>query len=322
VTRLWAGDETFDVEYTLGPIPHRDGGKDVVARYETDLATGGVFFTDANGRDSNRRVYNERPSFNLTVEEAVSGNYYPVSGFAYLADAATGATLSVAPDRAQGGASLADGALELMLHRRLQKDDALGAGEALNEPGLSANGTGLVIRTTQRLLVGASPAAAAVARRAALGDSLCRPQLPCAPIASPAAWRAAARATNFSGLRAPLPGSLHLLTAHAWGPAQLLLRVAHSFEAGEGGAASGDAQVGLGALFSDASGVALGACVERTVGGAQDLAAVRPATYAVSGGGPSATLPILPPPPAGAQQTVTLSALEIRTFLCDASFRE
>ena len=114
---------------------------------------------------------------------------------------------------------------------------------------------------------------------------------------------------------------MHLLTAHAWGPSQLLLRLAHSYEAGEGGAASADAAVSLGALFSDASGVVVGTCAERTVAGGQNLASVPATTYTVSGGGPTATLPILPAPPAGAQQTITLSALAIRTFLCDASFR-
>ncbi len=244
-----------------------------------------------------------------------------MSGFIYTTDVTTGVTLSLLPDRAEGGASLADGALELMLHRRLLKDDALGAGEALNETGLNASGAGLVIRTTQRLLVGAAPADAALARRAALDDSLWRPLLRFAPAgASPSAWLAA-HAANFSGLAAPLPPNVHLLTAHAWGPSQLLLRVAHAFEAGEGGAASADATVSLGALFSDASGVKVGACAERTVAGAQNLADVTRVTYAVSEGGPTATLPVLPDPPAGAQQTITLSALSIRTFLCEASFR-
>jgi Glycosyl hydrolases family 38 C-terminal domain. len=39
------------------------------------------------------------------------------------------------PDRAQGGASLAEGQIELMVHRRITRDDARGVGEALNEVG-------------------------------------------------------------------------------------------------------------------------------------------------------------------------------------------
>lgn len=41
--------------------------------------------------------------------------------------------LSVLTDRAQGCASLTDGELELMVHRRLLTEDQRGVGEALNE---------------------------------------------------------------------------------------------------------------------------------------------------------------------------------------------
>ncbi|GKB52521.1 alpha-mannosidase-like protein [Tanacetum coccineum] len=41
--------------------------------------------------------------------------------------------LSVLVDRAVGGSSLADGQIELMLHRRLLFDDAKGVGEVINE---------------------------------------------------------------------------------------------------------------------------------------------------------------------------------------------
>ena len=46
-------------------------------------------------------------------------------------------------DRSQGGASIQDGELEVMVHRRLLFDDAFGVGEPLNE---SAYGQGLVVR--------------------------------------------------------------------------------------------------------------------------------------------------------------------------------
>ncbi|PIA48794.1 hypothetical protein AQUCO_01300017v1 [Aquilegia coerulea] len=41
--------------------------------------------------------------------------------------------LSVLVDRSVGGSSLADGQMELMLHRRLLFDDSKGVAEALNE---------------------------------------------------------------------------------------------------------------------------------------------------------------------------------------------
>jgi lysosomal alpha-mannosidase len=59
--------------------------------------------------------------------------------------------LAVLPDRAQGGSSLRDGELELMVHRRLLKDDAFGVAEALNE---TAFGEGLVARGRHIVVLG------------------------------------------------------------------------------------------------------------------------------------------------------------------------
>ena len=52
-------------------------------------------------------------------------------------------SLSVLPDRSEGGSSLSDGQLELMLHRRCLRDDVFSVGEALDE---EAFGQGLVVR--------------------------------------------------------------------------------------------------------------------------------------------------------------------------------
>ena len=47
---------------------------------------------------------------------------------------------SVIPDRAQGGASISQGEVELMIHRRLVNDDARGVDEALNEKDWDGKG--------------------------------------------------------------------------------------------------------------------------------------------------------------------------------------
>jgi hypothetical protein len=54
-----------------------------------------------------------------------------VNAIAYLRDSSS--QFTVLTDRSQGGASLANGALEIMVHRRILKDDARGVGEPLNE---------------------------------------------------------------------------------------------------------------------------------------------------------------------------------------------
>ena len=49
---------------------------------------------------------------------------------------------TILTDRSQGGSSMQDGDMEIMIHRRLLYDDAFGVGEPLNE---SAFGQGTVM---------------------------------------------------------------------------------------------------------------------------------------------------------------------------------
>ena len=56
----------------------------------------------------------------------------------------TNVQLTVLTDRSQGGASINDGQIELMVHRRTLNDDNLGVGEPLNETGI--DGKGLRVR--------------------------------------------------------------------------------------------------------------------------------------------------------------------------------
>uniref|UniRef100_A0AAV1T5E0 Glycosyl hydrolase family 38 C-terminal domain-containing protein n=1 Tax=Peronospora matthiolae TaxID=2874970 RepID=A0AAV1T5E0_9STRA len=81
-----------------------------------------------------KRVRNHRDTWNLTLHddrEAVSANYFPMTTGAYIKDDKR--QLNVVTDRAQGVASLVDGQVEVMVHRRLLADDNKGAGEHLNE---------------------------------------------------------------------------------------------------------------------------------------------------------------------------------------------
>lgn len=81
----------------------------------------------------------------------MSGNYYPITSKISLKDEERRLKLSLLTDRAQGGTSMKDGEIEMMVHRRLLKDDAFGVGEALNE---SAYGEGLVVRGSHYIIGG------------------------------------------------------------------------------------------------------------------------------------------------------------------------
>ena len=96
----------------------------------------------------------------------------------------SGNVLSIITDRCQGGSSLSDGSLELMVQRRLLRDDNRGVGEPLNEPGLDASGDGLVVRGVHRVSISSS-ANAGRARRSAVASSLHAPLWFAAPLTTP-----------------------------------------------------------------------------------------------------------------------------------------
>ena len=308
--RLWRGATSAELEWTVGAIPFADGlGKEVIVRYSSGLASQGVFFTDSNGRDSLRRVRGERPSWNFTTLEPVAGNYYPVNTFIHLSDESTNTSLCIVTDRSNGGSSLQDGSLELMVHRRLQSDDNRGVGEPLNETGV--NGLGLIARGTHALMLSAA-VDAGTARRTALGNALFPPVHAFAPAGTSGAAWLAAHGAAFSGLTSALPPNVHLLTLHAHSPSLFLVRLSHSYALGEDTALSTDATVSLGALFSPAL-VTVTAVVEMTLTANQPLANAQRVTYNVDDGS-SITLPIIPPAPTAPAWAVTIEPLDIRTF--------
>jgi len=143
--KLFGGQRFAEFQWTVGPIPIDDNmGKEVISRFDTSLSNNKVFYTDANGREVLRRQVNHRDTWNFNNSEPVAGNYYPVNSRIYIQDDAKQAQFTVLTDRSQGGAGLSDGSVELMVHRRLLYDDALGVGEPLNETGMDHRG--LIVR--------------------------------------------------------------------------------------------------------------------------------------------------------------------------------
>lgn len=97
-------------------------GVEVISRYTTPLKSDSTFYTDSNGRELLKRVRNFRPTFKINVTEPVAGNYYPVTSKILIRDANDDMELAVLTDRAQGGTSLKDGEIELMVSRELLCD--------------------------------------------------------------------------------------------------------------------------------------------------------------------------------------------------------
>ena len=246
VVRLYTGQRHAEFEYTVGPIPIDDGlGKEVIARFDTNIESDGLYYTDANGREMQKRKRNYRQTWTLNNTEPVAGNYYPVNSRIYVKDAKK--QLTVLTDRSLGGASLKSGSMELMVHRRLLVDDHRGVGEPLNETGVS--GKGLIVRG--KLCVTLAPPKSSAALHRELGEKLLlEPLLAFAPNDLPfKKWTSEYNSVR-AGLTRELPRNVHLLTLETFGN-QLLIRVEHQFENGEDEKLSQPVNISLVKLFTD-----------------------------------------------------------------------
>uniref|UniRef100_A0AAY4EZV2 Lysosomal alpha-mannosidase n=1 Tax=Denticeps clupeoides TaxID=299321 RepID=A0AAY4EZV2_9TELE len=222
VVRLYKDSRQLELEWTVGPVPVGDGlGKEVITRFDTNIRTSGLFYTDSNGREVLERRRDYRPTWDLKQTEPIAGNYYPINSRAYIKDKDN--QLTVVTDRSQGGSSIADGSLEIMLHRRLLYDDVRGVGEPLSEPGEDGQG-GLVARGT--LLLALTPPEKAADLHRPLAQSVVLQPL---NVVS----RSYSFQMAFSGLHAALPPAVHLLTLSQWDRESVLIRLEHQYQAKE-----------------------------------------------------------------------------------------
>ena len=209
----------------------------------------------------------------------MSCNYYPVTTAAYIKDSAS--QLTVLTDRAQGAASLTDGELEFMLHRRILADDGRGVAEPLNEtdagmsgyPDWKREGDGIVVIGRHRVLLG-EPGDAARDWKPAMqsmfstltplfgsprrrhesedgNDGVDSQNASSASISGPEVMDDGNTALPSMLLSAELPPSLDVMTLQAISPGQVLLRIQHMFEEGEVGGGLGDCvDLDVGAHFA------------------------------------------------------------------------
>jgi hypothetical protein len=278
ITRILHGQPFVEVEYILGPIPIDDGrGKEIVTRFSSSIQSDAIFYTDSNAREFLRRRRNHRPSWALSVYEPVAGNFYPVNAAIYIED--NNAALSLLVDRSQGGTSLRDGSIELMVQRRLLADDGRGVDEPLNETSggmmpyppfgnRSRIGEGVIVRGIHRIMVGKGP----------VGASLCRSAMDevfAAPLvlvgSSPVDKLVSFRHSSFSAIQKALPSNVMLLTfsklSHRDRPT-FLVRLAHQYGVDEDEMYSEPVEVDLASLFSQHKVVHV---VEKTLSGNQNL---------------------------------------------------
>ncbi|KAF2883456.1 hypothetical protein ILUMI_22698 [Ignelater luminosus] len=234
IIRIYKEENYIEFDWLVGPIEYRDKlGVEVVSRFITDLNSDNTFYTDTNGRGLIKRVRDYRPTFNYTNEEPVSGNYYPITSRIVLKDKERNLELAVLNDRAQGGSSLHNGELELMVHRRLINDDKFGVAEVLDEKEF---GRGVTVRGQHQLVLGTSGKNAAAQQHDIAQRKLLAP------------WVFVGAASSqdhslenfekyfkfeFAGLTRSLPENVQILTLETWEDNSLLLRLEHLFESNE-----------------------------------------------------------------------------------------
>ena len=143
--------------------------------------------------------------------------------------------VTVLTDRSQGGSSMNDGDMEIMVHRRLLYDDAFGVGEPLNE---SAYGQGLVVRGKHWLQYEINGEAAASQRhRFKAQEVFMDTQLTFVPTSLTFAQWQSQFPMEYSSLQSlAMPPNIHLLTLEEWpehSENAVLLRLEHLFQADE-----------------------------------------------------------------------------------------
>ena len=245
VIRLYAGMSVPEIEYTIGPIDIADqDGKEVISVWQSDIASGDTWYSDANAREVIQRKRDFRATWKLNCTAPVACNYNPVNLATYLEDQSR--RLTLVTDRSNGGTSMAPGEMEVTLHRRLLFDDNRGVGQALNETGLS--GTGLVIRAKHLFFVQAPEEAGTSWRM--LGRQLTyRPRALYASLpATPQEWALGHR-VSWSGLTQALPPPVYLQTFQVVGPNKVLLRLTHMYAAGESSIYSKPVSMDLTSVF-------------------------------------------------------------------------
>ncbi|CAL5369072.1 unnamed protein product [Camellia sinensis] len=318
VIRLYKDKEHAEVEFTIGPIPTDDSvGKEIITRMTANMVTDKVFYTDSNGRDFLKRGFEiiERTGLFKFINPLQGTIIRPKINTAFYVSRTDIACLlnlgiytvdkksefSVLVDRAVGGASIEDGEVELMLHRRTIFDDSRGVGEALDETVCAEN-------RCEGLTLGAGSQ-----WRRTTGQEVYSPILLAFTQEKLDDWKAShltmatAMDPNYT-----LPLNVALITLQELDDGSVLLRLAHLYEAGEDAEYSTLAKVELKQVFS---GKMIKEVKEVSLSTNQDKSQMKKMTWKVEGDNGGAARAIRGGPVNISDLVVELGPMEIRTFL-------
>lgn len=312
ITRVYKNKDHAEFEFTIGPIPTDDGiGKEVITRLSANMVTDKVFYTDSNGRDFLKRVRDYRADWPLTVTQPVAGNYYPINLGIFVEDKSS--EFSVLVDRANGGSSISDGEIELMLHRRTIADDSRGVGEALDETVCINNSTceGLTVRGNYYISV--DKLGDGARWRRTTGQEIYSPLLLAFSHEDSEEWKSSYQ-TQGSSMEAnySLPLNVALITLQEMGDGSVLLRLANLYEAGEDPNYSTLAKVELKKMFA---GKRIKKVKETSLSANQDKLEMKRMSWEVEGQTESEGGVIRGSGVDASSLVVELGPMEIRTFI-------
>lgn len=156
------------------------------------------------------------------------GNFYPVTSKIYIEDTKRNIRFSVFPDRAEGGTSLYDGEIDLMLQRRILTDDMLFQA-FINE---THNNVGVILRGKHYLYVSkANYKPNKIFEKKFAKEIELAPQVLVSVTDSYPSKQAFLEHKNEkSFLNEKLPVGVHVLTLQEWNDGTLLLRLENYLE--------------------------------------------------------------------------------------------
>lgn len=316
IARVYKDKEHVEVEFMVGPIPIDDGvGKEIVTQINSTIGNNKTFFTDSNGRDFLKRVRDYRSDWDLQVNQPIAGNYYPINLGMYIKDGSTEFSLLV--DRSVGGASISDGELEIMLHRRLLYDDGRGVEEALNETVCALDScTGLTVQG--KYYIRFDPLGEGSKWRRSFGQEIYSPFL-LAFAEKDDKWTNFPVST-FSALDPSysLPENVVILTLQELEDGTVLLRLAHLYEEGEDKDLSVMASVELKKVFPNEKINGIKETSLSANQGREEMEKKR-LSWKVEGSNGREDSPLRGGPVDPIKQVVELAPMEIRTFIINFS---
>ncbi|XP_057545265.1 probable alpha-mannosidase At5g66150 isoform X2 [Amaranthus tricolor] len=255
-------------------------------------------------------IRNYREDWKLSVNQPVAGNYYPINLGIYFND--SNHEFSILVDRATGGASIEDGEIELMLHRRLLFDDGRGVQEPLDEEVCALDKCeGLTIRGHYYMNV--HKLGGGAQWRRTTSQEVYSPLLLAFVHENSDSWKAS-RLTKMTSMDTnySLPLNVAVITLQELEDNSVLLRLAHLYEAGEDAEYSRMAIVELRKMFL---GKKINEVKEMSLSANQEKSEMRRMKWRVEGDAAKEHIPIRGRPVSSSSLLVELGPMEIRTFL-------